>query len=210
MALSTRSTQLSFKELVRTRFSDSNLLLTGLLATLLAVTTSVNGEELRALQGHIPQAVAESRAIRHLPGETKLSLAIGLPLRNQDQLDDLVLQLANPASPNFHHYLTPEQSAARFGPSEQDYQRLIAFAVAHGLQVTGTHPNRMLLDVSGSVIDVESALNIKMMTYQHPLRGEFYAPDREPSLDPALNALDISGLDNFVLPRPMGLRRVTA
>jgi subtilase family serine protease len=184
--------------------------MTALFVVLLAPSIFVNGEELRPLRGHIPQAVAESKAIRPLPTETKMNLAIGLPLRNQEELDELLLQLTDPASPSFQHYLTAEQFTARYGPSEQDYQKLIAFAVTHGLQVTGTHPNRMVLDISGAVTDVEAALHVKIMTYQHPLRGEFYAPDREPSLDATLNALDISGLDNFVLPRPMGLTHVTA
>ena len=38
--------------------------------------------------------------------------------------------------PNYHHYLTPEQFTERFGPTEQDYQAVIAFAKANGLTVT--------------------------------------------------------------------------
>ena len=32
------------------------------------------------------------------------------------------------ASPNFHHYLTPEQFTEKFGPSQEDYQAVIDFA----------------------------------------------------------------------------------
>jgi subtilase family serine protease len=113
------------------------------------------------------------------------------------------VQLSDPASPNFGHYLSPEQFAAEFGPTEQDYQALIQFAHENGLVVTGTHPNRVLLDVSAEVSQIEQALQIKMMAYDHPVRGEFYAPDREPWLDLEVKVLDISGLDNFILPQPM-------
>ena len=84
-----------------------------------------------------------------------LNLAIGLPLRNEQALDDLLQQIYDPASPNFRHYLTPEQFTEQFGPTEQDYQAVIDFAKANGLTVTGTHPNRVVLDVSGSVADIE-------------------------------------------------------
>jgi hypothetical protein len=135
-------------------------------------------------------------------------LAIGLPLRNQDQLDLLLQQISDPASPNYQQYLTPDQFTEHFGPTEGDYQALIDFAESHGMVVTGTHPNRTILDVAGPVADIEKAFHLNMMSYWHPVRGEFYAPDREPSLDLDIQTLDISGLDNFELPRPMELKTI--
>jgi subtilase family serine protease len=82
---------------------------------------------------------------------------------------------------------------------------LIAFVEASGLTVSARHPNRMILDVTGPVAAVNRALHIKMTVWDHPSRGHFFAPDREPSLDVDLAVLDISGLDNFAAPRPMDL-----
>jgi hypothetical protein len=138
----------------------------------------------------------------------RLNLAIGLPLRNQDELDSLLTQISDPASPNYRHYLTTAQFAARFGPTEQDYETLIHFVQENGLVVTGTHSNRVLLDVSGEVPDIEKVFHIKMMAYKHDVRGEFYAPDREPSLDLEIKTLHIGGLDNFDVPHPMSLKTV--
>jgi hypothetical protein len=162
----------------------------------------------QVLSGHVPHAVANSRVLNHLADETRLQLAIGLPLRNQEELDTLLAQLQDPASPKFRHYLSAQQFAAEFGPTEQDYQALIRFAHENGLVVTGTHPNRVLLDVSGQASEIEKALHVKMMVYDHPIRGRFYAPDREPSLDLQVKVLDIGGLDNFVLPQPMSLKKI--
>jgi subtilase family serine protease len=138
-----------------------------------------------------------------------MNLAIGLPLRNQNALNELLIQLSDPASPNFGHYLTAAQFAAEFGPTEEDYQSVIRFARENGLAVTATHPNRVLLDVSGDVSTIEKVLHVRMMTYDHAARGRFYAPDREPSLDLETKVLDISGLDNFVLPQPMNLKTMS-
>ena len=77
------------------------------------------------------------------------------------------------------------------------------FAKSHGLTVKKTHPNRTLLDVSGSVADIEKAFHIKMRVYQHPVEARtFFAPDMEPTLDLVTPVLAISGLDNYVRPRP--------
>ncbi len=57
----------------------------------------------------------------------RLNLAIGLPLRNREALTNLLEAVCNPASPRFRQYLTPEQFASNFGPSEQDYEAVAAF-----------------------------------------------------------------------------------
>lgn len=152
---------------------------------------------------HVPAAVAHLAPTGSLPGTQKLKLAIGLPLRNQEELSDFLRQLYDPASPNYHRYLTPEEFTARFGPAAKDYQALMDFVRSNGLTVTVTHPNRVVLDVEGAVTDIQKALHLTLRTYRHPREArEFYAPDAEPSVDLAVPILHISGLDNYSLPHP--------
>ena len=157
----------------------------------------------QVLKGHVPPTTKRLTPISRFDGGTRLSLAIGLPLRNQEQLTNLLKDIYNPSSPNFRHYLTPDQFAASYGPSQEDYQKVIDFAKSHGLTVKRTHPNRTLLDVSGSVADIEKAFHIHMRVYKHPVEARtFFAPDVEPSLDLNTPVLAISGLDNYARPRP--------
>ncbi|MGB7768504.1 MAG: S53 family peptidase [Verrucomicrobiia bacterium] len=142
-----------------------------------------------------------------LPGSQYLHLAIGLPLRNEQSLDALLAQIYDPASTNYHHYLTPEQFTEQFGPAEKDYAAVISFARTNGLTVTATYPNRTLVDASGSVADIERVFHVTMRVYRHPEEARmFYAPDVEPVLDLAVPVLHISGLDNYSLPHPMNLK----
>jgi subtilase family serine protease len=158
---------------------------------------------MQKLHGHVPASVAQLQPVSNLSGSERLHLAIGLPLRNQAMLTELLQRIYNPASPDYRHYLTSEQFAKMFGPTEQDYQAVATFAKTHGLTVTGTHPNRMLLDVDGSAAAIEKAFNVTMRVYQHPTEARtFYAPNVEPSLDLAVPVLRISGLNNYSLPRP--------
>ena len=84
---------------------------------------AASAAERQKLKGrHVPPAVARLAPVGDLPGSQRLNLAIGLPLRNQPELDSLLQQIYDPASPNYRHYLTPEQFTARFGPTDADYQ----------------------------------------------------------------------------------------
>ena len=159
----------------------------------------------QVLHGHVPAAVGRFnlQPKGQLPAATSLHLAIGLPLRNEAALDKLLQQIYDPASPNYHQYLTPEQFAAQFGPREQDYQAVIDFAKANGLTVIGTHPNRVVLDVSGPMADIERVFHVTLRTYRHPAEArDFYAPDVEPSIDLAVPILQVGGLNNYSLPHP--------
>ena len=157
----------------------------------------------QVMHGHVPVVVAGLKPAGNFAGTNRLNLAMGLPLRNQEALTHLLREIYDPASPKYHHYLTSEQFTEMFGPTEKDYAAVVAFAKANGLQVTETHPNRMLVDVSGSVANIEKAMHVKMRVYQHPKEArKFYAPDTEPSLDLAVPLLHISGLNNYSLPRP--------
>src|ERR1039457_1567295 len=157
----------------------------------------------QVLKGHVPTITKRLTPIRRLDGGTRLSLAIGLPLRNREQLTNLLEDIYNPSSPNFRHFLKPDEFASSFGPRREDYQKVIDFAKSHGLVVKTTHPNRTLLDVEGSVADIEKAFHVHMRVYQHPVEARsFFAPDVEPSLDLDTPVLAISGLDNYVKPRP--------
>lgn len=169
----------------------------------------VVASERQVLTGHIPTGTARLEPTAALPASRRLNLAIGLPLRNQDDLRQLLADLYDPASPQYHQYLSTEEFTSRFGPSKQDYEAVADFAQAHGLMVISRHANRMLLDVSGSVGEIEAALHLKLHLYAHPDGDRsFFAADREPSLDLAVPVLHISGLDDYVLPRPASLHRL--
>jgi uncharacterized repeat protein (TIGR01451 family) len=155
------------------------------------------------LHGHVPAVVAKLRSTGSLPADTNLSLAIGLPLRNKEGMGGLLQQIYDPSSPIYHRYLTPDQFAAQFGPTRQDYQKVIDFAKANGLTVVNTHPNRLLLDVKGKAVDIERTFQITLRTYHHPRENrDFFAPDTDPTVDASLPILHISGLNNYSVPRP--------
>jgi subtilase family serine protease len=172
-----------------------------LLAASVVLSAPAGTVKPQVIKSHVLSITKRLAPIRRLDSGTRLNLAIGLPLRNQAELTNLLQALYQPGNAKFRHYLTPEQFVSRFGPSDEDYQKVIVFAKSQGLIVKGTHSNRTLLDVSGSVADIEKALHIHMLVYQHPGEARtFFAPDAEPSLNLDTPVLTINGLNNYVRP----------
>jgi uncharacterized repeat protein (TIGR01451 family) len=155
------------------------------------------------ISGHIPNIVAGLRSTGRYDGTNRLRLAIGLPVRDSDGLSTFLRDVYDPNSPAFHQFLTPGQFAVRFGPSVADYEAVQEFARKNGLAVRHPYPNRTVLDVEGSVADIEKALHIKLLVYDHPDEARtFFAPDTEPTVDCAARILHIAGLDNSSPPHP--------
>ena len=184
------------------KFSTSLLTIVALVSIASVVCQA---QSQRPLTRHVREAVLNGQAptVGRLPATQSMRLVLVLPLRNPDALDSFLSELYDPSSPSYRHFLTVEEFTARFGPNQDDYDAVIGFAKAHGLRVVGTSPNRMNLDVRGSVSNIEEAFHLTMGVYQHPTENRtFYAPDREPTPDLAVQLWHIAGLDNYSIPRP--------
>jgi subtilase family serine protease len=175
---------------------------------------SGQGQGQEMLTRHIHQEFAKALAngqttlISRLEATHSLRLNIALPLRNQAELEDLLQRLYDPNSSDFHQYLSVEEFTERFGPTQEDYDAVLRFAKANGLTVTGTAANRVLVNVTGSVANIERAFHVNLGVYQHPTEDrKFYAPDREPTADLPFSLWHVTGLDNFSIPHPASLRR---
>ncbi len=163
----------------------------------------VFGGGLKALNDHVPPIISKLQSVGDLPPTNELWLAIGLPLRDPAGLNRFLMEVYDPASPSFRHYLSPQEFTTQFGPSEQDYAAVKAFALANGFQITGTHENRLLLDVRAKVADIQRAFHLNLRKFKHPDKTrDFFAPDVEPKVDVMLPIADVSGLSNYKLPHP--------
>jgi subtilase family serine protease len=169
-------------------------------------------QRLQVLHNHVRPAVASGQAapVGLLPPSQRLNLAIMLPIRNQPGLTGFLDRLYDPSSPDYRQFLSVAQFTEKFGPTVQDYQAVVDFAKANGFTVTNTPSNRLLVDVNGTVAQIQKAFHVVMTIYQHPTENRtFYSPDREPSLDLSVPVSHIAGLNDFSIPRPK-LKRAPA
>ena len=157
------------------------------------------------LSTHVPSVVAAHLA--PVVGEpdpgTRLQLDVALPMRDEDALDALLASIYDPSDPQYHHYLSVAAFTERFGPTKPDYAKAAAFFGASGLHVTALSANRYMIEVEGTVADIERVFHIRLNLYKHPTENRsFIAPDREPALDLGVKVLHVTGLDDLDIPAP--------
>jgi subtilase family serine protease len=180
------------------------------LFTIVALATGVNvvcQAQSHPLWTHHVREVTrngQAQSVGRLSATQSMRLDIVLPLRNQVGLETFLQDLYDPASPFYRHFVTPQEFAARFGPSQEDYDAVVRFAKTSGLAVVGGSRDGMDVQVTGSVAAIERAFGVTMGVYQHPTENRtFYAPDREPSVNLPFQLWHISGLDNYSIPHPL-------
>ncbi|MGZ5516990.1 MAG: protease pro-enzyme activation domain-containing protein [Limisphaerales bacterium] len=150
---------------------------------------------------HIPAAVAHSKAVGHMAANEHVRLAIALSPKDRQAIKDFADSVSDPSSPNFRHYITPEEFGTRFGATDQDYAALQDWAKSKGMTVSKTYKNHLLLSVEASVDDVEKAFNVSMNVYQHPKEARtFFSADREPTIDAPVTISSIEGLSSYWKP----------
>ena len=162
------------------------------------------------LTHHVRQETLNGQAplVGHLPAAQSMRLSLVLPHRNEAGLLAFLKDLYDPSSASYRKFLTVDEFTERFGPSQEDYDSVVRFAEANGLTVVGTSRNRMNLDVTGPVANIEKAFNVTMGVYQHPTENRtFFAPDREPTPNLEVQLWHIAGLDNYSTPKPAFARR---
>jgi kumamolisin len=165
------------------------------------------------LSGHVPsKAVANAVFVKNLTASVPIAVTFVLPLRNQEELVELVQRIHDPADQeHYGKYLTSEEFVERFSPSQKDYNKVIAYAKRLGLKVSSTHPNRTLLNVSGPAGSIETAFNLQLHQYQLASGRKFHAPNNNPEVPASIASVisGIVGLDNHAVWRPYHQQRQT-
>jgi subtilase family serine protease len=162
------------------------------------------------LTRHVRDAVANGQAqlTGKLPATQTLLFDIVLPLRDRAGLQNFVQEVQDPASPFYHKFLTPQEVTARFGPSQQDWDALVAFAKASGFEIINGTRDERDLRLRGTVTNIEKAFHVTMGLYKDLAEDRtFFAIDREPTVDLPFQIWHITGLDNDSKPHPLYVKK---
>jgi hypothetical protein len=161
---------------------------------------------MQLLPGHVRSEVARGHAqlLGALEPERRIQLSLVLPLRNPAELNSVLRQIYDPAGPQYRQFLSAQQFAQRFSPSPADYRAVSEFARENGFDVGRDMPNRLVVPISGTVTQIESAFHVRMNLYRAAAGDRvFFSPDREPTIDRPLPLAHIAGLNDFSLPVPL-------
>ena len=107
-------------------------------------------------------AVPDSFPMEHMVLQLKPAPA------QQAAFEQAVRQMHDPASPQFHHWLTAGQIGAQFGLPDENLLAVENWLTSNGLTVNAVYPNRTVLDFSGTAGQVYAAFHASI----HQLRSQ--------------------------------------
>jgi len=184
------------------------------LLTLAAMVSGVNvvcqAAPQPLLTRHVRDVVVSGQAVSagRLPATQTLHFDVVLALRHQPELENFLKELYDPSSPSYKHYVTVPEFTERFGPSQEDFDAVIAFAKASGFTVIGGSRDAFDVRLTGTAGAIEKAFHVNLSLYQDPAENRtFFAPDREPTVDLPFQLWHVTGLDNYSIPRPALMRK---
>jgi len=186
------------------------LSLLALAALVVAVPVNGNAEAQTPVTHHMRPAshFGNAQLVGHLPSNTPMQLDVVLQLRDRDGLRSLLAQQYDAQSPMYHQWITPAEFADRFAPTQQDYDRVIAFAKENGFAVVGGTRGSHEVQIRGTAAQVEHAFHVSMRSYRDSVEGKsYFAPDREPAADLPFQLWHVSGLDNLDKPHPLFVKK---
>jgi subtilase family serine protease len=169
------------------------------------ITAQVDETSLATLKGSFSMAARVEFDQGEADASTQLSgvrLVFSRTDAQQAALDAYLAELQDPASSNYHKWLTPEQFGKLYGPADSDISAMTAWLQSHGLTVSAVAPGRTGLSFSGSVSQLEEAFHTSIHSFA--VGGhQFYANTTAPKIPSALTGV-VAGVAhlNTIRPRP--------
>jgi uncharacterized protein (TIGR03437 family) len=173
------------------------------------ITLAIDNSRRVALPGHVSPRTKSGTDQGPVDPSMELpyvTLVLKPSASQQADLGQLLAQQQDASSPNYHRWLTPEQYADRFGVSQADIDKMVAWLGQYRLTVKSIARGRNAIAFGGAASQIGSAFGVGIHRYR--VGGEpHYANAADPTIPVAFQGvvLAIQGLHDFRL-RPM-LRR---
>ncbi len=174
------------------------------------ITSPMIGTNLVRLAGSVRPEVnsaSDLGAVRTDFAMEHMFILLRRPATEEAALGQLIDQLHDPRSPNFHRWLTPDQFGAQFGPAASDVQQVTSWLQGHGFRVNLVYPSGTLIDFSGNAGQVAAAFGTEI--HSVAARGTtLFSNVSDPQIPAAFGPVisGIVGLNNFS-PRPRHKKR---
>ena len=142
-------------------------------------TVSASGQPLVRLQHDRPEGIDLS--LDHdAPLDKVIPLEVDFAMRNKPQFDQLMSAIADPHSPQYHHWLTPEQMHVQFGETQEQFNSVLQWLQEQGVTITdksyGT--NADYIRFKGTIDQIEKAFDVHLVLPEY----DHYAAKNDPAV----------------------------
>jgi len=165
------------------------------------ITRAIDNTSRATLPGTLSPRALPANDVGAVPASTKLqgiTLVFSRTQAQQAALDALVAVQQNPASPQYHQWLTPAQFGAQFGVAASDIAATEAWLQQQGFTIDGVSNSRDRIQFSGTEGQVESAFATQLHYFKFGTETNF-APATALSIPAALvsSVLSVENLSSF-------------
>lgn len=130
--------------------------------------------------------VASDFALDHL------LLQLRRPAEQEAAARQLIEDLHNPDSENYHHWLTARQFGDRFGLAQADLDTITRWLESYGFKVNMVYTSRMMIDFSGTAGQLHEAFQTEIHNLQ--VKGESHIANMSDPRIPAALAPAVEGI----------------
>src|SRR5260370_913387 len=163
-------------------------------------THAIQADRRVALPDSLSPLIRDSQPVANTATNQKISLSIGLNLRNQANLTSYLQQITSPSSPLYRRYLNPASFAALYGPLPQSEAAVVDYLRSQGFTITGTYAHHLVVDAVGTVAQAEQTFQVQINNYRSASGHIVFANANTPSLPISIAPLisSVSGLADTV------------
>jgi hypothetical protein len=132
------------------------------------VVTQVEPASRVSLAGHHPAWASIQNDTGAVPADLplgQLELVLARSPGQQQAFDQFLQEQLDPASPNYHHWLTPVEIGERFGASQHDLDSITNWLQSQNLHLDSIANSRVRIEFSGTALTIWSAFGAEMHYY---------------------------------------------
>lgn len=171
------------------------------LAMPLAAQTSATA----TLPGHVVRSLSNATLVPHSSqmDQEQITLTVVLNLSDQLGASTLEQEMADPNSENFHKVMSQPEFTARFGPSQDAWNTVLAYLQQNGFQLKLGSQNHRTMTVTGTRAQAQRAFHVTIDDYQMGTRN-FHAVATDPAVPSQVAPLisSVFGLTNMARMAP--------
>jgi len=160
----------------------------------------------------LPAQISQAEPIGAKPRSDLLHIAVSLPYRDPVGMQQFVDSVSDPKSPDYRHFVTPEEVGRRFGLPSSAVQKVVDYLRSVGMQVRLQGKNHLSVLADATVAQVQKAFLTPISLFKVAPSGPMDSGIRFSATSPpsipseiAPYVLDVSGLENFTRPRSLGI-----
>lgn len=133
------------------------------------ITQAIDPSQTQFLPNHHPSWANAANSMGAAPADlalNQLTMVLARSPQQEQAFEQFLADQQNPASPDYHHWLTPAEVGERFGLSDSDISAVTGWLQSQGLRVNWISPSRIFIGFGGAAADVGRAFGTELRYYK--------------------------------------------